>query len=315
MPVRILLAGAVLFLAAWFTVLRPKAETVEPPPATPAATATATPAAAHAKSGSAVKPSATPAPDAPAIPAAALAKLPRDVAGALLARKTVVLGVIADGATHWRPLADDDRYVRNALRHVNRYKGAVLVKTVPVGALATYAPIVGDLHVNQTPSVVVVDGDLKARVLAGYVDRISINQAIADARRATIEPLISDPYLRRLNAVCRRYVTSEDRWSWPTIDGRKALVSSLDRRLAIEQRYHAVLVRMPAPARWRGLKHQFVTVQGRRTGVVAKQTAALKRADPSAFAAADSGYATPRRALDERLDALGVTSCVANRRS
>src|SRR3954466_13741251 len=125
MPVRILLAGAVLFLAAWFTVLRPKAETVEPPPATPAATATATPAAAHAKSGSAVKPSATPAPDAPAIPAAALAKLPpdapappaaalaklpRDGAGALLARKTVVLGVIADGPTHWRPLADDDRY-------------------------------------------------------------------------------------------------------------------------------------------------------------------------------------------------------------
>jgi hypothetical protein len=315
LPVRILLAGAVVFLAAWFTVLRPKAETVEPPATTPVATATATPAAAKTKSGSAVKPSATPAPDAPAIPAAALAKLPDDVAGALKARKTVVLGVIADGATELRPLADDDRYVRNALRHVNRYKGGVLVKTVPVGGLVTYAPIVGDLHVNQTPSVVVVDGDLKARVLAGYVDRISINQAIADARRATIKPLITDPYLRKLNAVCQQYVTSEDRWSWPTIDTRKAMVSALDRRVALEKRYHGVLVRTPAPARWRSLKHQFVTVQGRLTGVVAEKAAAIKHADPDAFAAADSGYWTPRRALDQRLDTLGVTSCVANRRS
>ncbi|MEA2274939.1 MAG: hypothetical protein QOI98_3647, partial [Solirubrobacteraceae bacterium] len=35
-PVRILLIGAVVFLAAWFTVLRPKAETIEPTTTTPA---------------------------------------------------------------------------------------------------------------------------------------------------------------------------------------------------------------------------------------------------------------------------------------
>ena len=42
-----------------------------------------------------------------------------------------MLGVLADGATDCRPLADDDRYVRNALRDVNRYDGDVFVKTVP----------------------------------------------------------------------------------------------------------------------------------------------------------------------------------------
>ena len=62
-----------------------------------------------------------------------------------------MLGVIADGATDYRPLADDDRYVRNALRDVNRYDGDVFVKTVPLAKLSDYGAMVNDLGVNQTP--------------------------------------------------------------------------------------------------------------------------------------------------------------------
>src|SRR5688572_11421273 len=117
---RILLVGAVVFLAAWFTLLRPKA--AEVPPATTTTTAT-TPATTTpdttTKSGTATTSAPDPKPaETAAIPAEALAKLPKDVAGALTAKKTLVLGVIADGATDYRPLADDDRYVRNALRDV-----------------------------------------------------------------------------------------------------------------------------------------------------------------------------------------------------
>src|SRR4051794_36336869 len=108
MPVRILLIGAVVFLAAWFTVLRPKPASVELPPAAASqpqtalgkavakaravavAGATATPAAATATATKAA--AKTPAPAAaPAIPAEALAGLPKDVAGALTARKVLVL--------------------------------------------------------------------------------------------------------------------------------------------------------------------------------------------------------------------------------
>src|SRR5262249_6546514 len=100
----------------------------------------------------------TTAPDAQADPAAAvspqvLAKLPADVAKAVTGHKVMVLAVLADKGKHWRPMADDDRYVRNTLKQVNRYDGSVFVKQVPLAKLDAYGPIVNDLKVNQTPSV------------------------------------------------------------------------------------------------------------------------------------------------------------------
>jgi hypothetical protein len=122
-PVRIILIGAVVFLAAWFTVLRPKAETIAPTTTTPTSTqpttglgrAVAKAKAVAGKSDAAGKtdtPAATTAAAAApqtkplqapvAIPAAALAKLPKDVAAALAAHNVLVLGVIADQATAYR---------------------------------------------------------------------------------------------------------------------------------------------------------------------------------------------------------------------
>ena len=109
----------------------------------------------------------------------------------------LVLGVLSQEAKPWRPLADDDRYVRNALKRSNRYGGDVVVKTVGLDKLSTYGALVNDLDVSQSPSIVVIDRNLKGKVLTGYVDRIAINQAIADARRDSITPNITDTFLRR----------------------------------------------------------------------------------------------------------------------
>jgi hypothetical protein len=336
-PVRILLAGAIIFLAAWFTVLRPKSGASVAPVATPAATVTAKPtdafgkavakakgavaqsnaasardggetqtqAQTQAQSGSTAK--AAPAQPAIAIPAKVLATLPEDVAHALRARDTIVLGVIADGATDIRPLADDDRYVRGALDHVNRYDGHVFVKRVPVGSLARYAPLVGDLEVNQTPSIVVIDGKLQGTVLAGYVDQATINQAIADARGTTI----ADPYLRKLSLTCTRYYTRVDRWSLPTEPGKAARAASNRDAIGIVATYHALVARTPAPARWRGLKSQLLThlaVREKALKAVARHgqiSAAEFRIDNSAAAAA----------LDRSFSRAGAWGCAVDRQS
>ena len=248
-PVRILLIGAVVFLAAWFTVLRPKSETVPPPTTSTTTTpvASATPqtglgkAVDAAKKAAGVKPegtaTATPATgtattSAPetkpentpiaAVPAEELAKLPGDrrrrAEGAQGARARRPL----EDAKPWRPLADDDRYVRNALKRTNRYDGGVVVKTIGLDQLSNYGALVNDLGVTQSPSIVVIDRNLKGTVLTGYVDRIAINQAIADARRVSITPNITDSYLRQANAVCGDSDLSIGRWSRPTIPGDKA---------------------------------------------------------------------------------------------
>jgi hypothetical protein len=342
-PVRILLAGAIIFMAAWFTVLHPKAATVDPPapvstPSTAlggavakakgAAATTESASKAHngepqtqTESGSAAKTQtatsgAQAATPAVAIPANVLAQLPHDVAKSLKQHDTIVLGVIADGATPLRPLADDDRYVRQALRKVNHYDGEVLVKTVPVGALSRYAPLVGDLQINQTPTVVVVDGDLKGRVLTGYVDKIAVNQAIADARRDSIHPLISDTYLRKLNTVCAQYFTSVDRWSLPTIPGKQARNAAMARRTAIATRYHDAVAGIAAPARWRGLKQSVVGQLADVERTFGKQAAADKHQNVTEWGTATNGFNWQAdAALDKRLDKLGVTSCVGFRRS
>ena len=76
----------------------------------------------------------------------------------------------------------------------------------------------------------VIDRDLKGTVLAGFVDRVVINQAIADARRVSITPNLTDTYLRKANTLCGRLELRHSRWSLPTIPGRKAAVAVRQRR-------------------------------------------------------------------------------------
>jgi hypothetical protein len=339
-PVRILLIGAVVFLAAWFTLLRPK--TAEVPPLTTSTTTTpvttSTPQtglgkavdAAKTAAGKAVA-TATPAagaatttkpdpkaetPTVAAIPAAALAKLPKDVAGALEKRKVLVLAVLADDAKPWRPLADDERYVRSALRKVNRYDGKVLVKQVPAGKLSSYGSLVNDLDVNQTPSIVVIDRDLKGKVLTGYVDRIAINQAIVDARRSSIEPDISDDYLRQSNALCGHYENRATRWSFPTVRGQKPLTAAYQRAVVGIRKYRREIARAKAPAKYRALKKQWLkvmTANERRAVALVKASKTRKLADDHKADAIGSVHDS--RKLDRMFNEAGLTDCAFNRRS
>ena len=330
-PIRIVLIGAVVLLAAWFTVLKPKPVTAETvaPAATPqttygkavakakavaakaVATATATPAP-----GAAATPTPTPAAPPVAIPAETLAKLPKSVAAALTARKILVLGVFGDGDTKWRPMADDDRYTRNALRKANRYDGDVLVKPVGISKLSTYGPLVNDLGVSQSPSIVVIDRELKARVLTGYVDRISINQAIADARRATTTPDVADPYLRELNDYCGDYKLRLGRFSYPTVAGRQPAEAAMNRLIALGRQYQRKLRATEAPAQWRSLKAQFLTAITADVDTADTMLRLIKHND---LAGARKAYRDFDRSLgrkvDRRFNAVGLTNCADNRRS
>jgi hypothetical protein len=345
MPVRILLIGAAVFLAAWFTLLRPKSETVPPlttsTTTTPAATSTPQTglgkAVDSAKKAAGVKPegtataSATPAtgtattttpetkPENVAIasvPAEALAKLPKSVVSALKDRKVLVLGVLSQDAKPWRPLADDDRYVRNALKRTNRYGGEVVVKNVGLDKLSTYGALVNDLHVTQSPTVVVIDRNLKGTVLTGYTDRFAINQLIADARRDSITPNLTDTYLRKANSICGRLETREERWSRPTIRGKKALKASYGRALALTTQYRNEIARTPAPAKWKGLKQLWLKAMNndvkRLEGVV--KTAKTTSVSDDIAAVYNYDLATWRK-LDRRFNRVGLTDCADVRTS
>jgi hypothetical protein len=348
---RILLAGAAVFLALWFTILRPKAEEV--PPATTTTTpgnvntgqpaqseagkivekaktaATEAEGAAKAAAGETTDATkttpgtaTTTAPDAKADPAVAVSaaqldKLPKDVAKAVTGHKVMVLAVLADKGKHWRPMADDDRFVRNTLKTVNRYDGDVFVKQVPLAKIDSYGVIMNDLDINQTPSVVVVDSKLKANVIEGYLDRVSINQAIADARGDSISPLITGDYLKSANKICANWNVSSERWSAPTVNGKPAAIGSMERQVFEFRSFHAAVTNLAAPTRWRGLRKQWLKVVVADQRVLEK---ALKAAKKSKHPAATWNSAILAshdlkdvRKLDARFNDAGLTSCAINR--
>ncbi len=352
-PMRILLAGAVVFLAVWFTLLRPKADDSSTATTTPAGNvntgqpaqsepgkivekaktaATEAEGAAKAAAGeSADATKTTPgtatttAPDAKADPAAAvpaeqLDKLPKDVAKAVAGHKVMVLAVLADKGKHWRPMADDDRFVRNTLKKVNRYDGDVFVKQIPLAKIDSYGVIMNDLDINQTPSVVVVDTKLNANVIEGYLDRVSINQAIADARADSISPLITDSYLKTANKICANATISMDRWSQPTVNGKKATIASMERQ-SFENRSYAASVRnLAAPKQWRGLRKQWLKVIALDQKIIDKALKAAKKRSSSGSAIAawnafdiSTKHRKAIRNLDGRFNDAGLTSCAFNR--
>jgi hypothetical protein len=212
-PIRILLAGSLVFMVAWFIFLKPGgATTAAAPSAAPAAAgaptdaygsavakaksaSAATTAASNIHAGvtpgsSAVAPAAsasTPATaTAPAgAPAAASTTkaqasaelgLPPSVAAAVASKKVLVM-------LFWNKNAIDDKAVRRELRHIDRHHGKVVVHVASIKDIARYAPITRGVDVEQSPTVVVAKG-ATADSLVGYVDSKTIDQAVSDLMRA-----------------------------------------------------------------------------------------------------------------------------------
>ena len=125
----------------------------------------------------------------------ALASLPKDVRKAIKQRKVLAL-------LFWNNRSYDDRAVRRELKHVSTYGKQVFVAARPIKNVARYQAITRGVDVEQSPTIVVVDSNLKAVTLVGYVDRDTIDQAVVDALRASGGSLIKNPYFRRLDAIC-----------------------------------------------------------------------------------------------------------------
>lgn len=205
-PLRIALIAAIAFLGVWALFLRPQPEPpVEPDATTPAVVAPATAAPATgapvgATAATATEPVAPATGTTGAVPVSpvtsgtstdavapaqppialnreALAQLPPAVGRAVRRDRVIAL-------LFWNPKAADDRRVRRWLSSANTHGDRVFVRAASVDDISRYAPITRGVDVSQTPTIVVVDRDLHAESLVGYVARTTIRQALSDAVRA-----------------------------------------------------------------------------------------------------------------------------------
>lgn len=134
---------------------------------------------------------------AAAAPAVDVKGLPKPIANAIRKNKALVL-------LFWNGKSADDKAVRAALKHVDRWDGRVYVAAAPIKQIAKYGRIARGVDVEQSPTVVVVDPNLKAEMLVGYVDSSTIDQAVIDAFRNTTG-LFTSAYLRKVDRVCTHH--------------------------------------------------------------------------------------------------------------
>jgi len=236
-PIRILLVAVIGLIAVYMLFLKPKTEEAAPAAAAPVA-ATPVPAkdpnaTTSSKPGSAVNQAVTGADSASARADAAAGGAIAESEGGTAAGTTPATGVPANGESAVvapvtketlarlpkdvrRPVARhkvlvllfynnrsaDDRAVRRALNKVNSYGGQVFVDAHWIKSVSRYQAITRGASVDQSPTIVVADRNMKAETLVGYVDDKTIDQAVVDALRASGGSAIKDPYFRALDRVC-----------------------------------------------------------------------------------------------------------------
>jgi hypothetical protein len=343
-PIRIVLAAAAIFLVAWMTVLRPKSA------AEPAVTAIATPAgnvangtpavsgpgklaekakaaadnsAAHQEqnagedtatggttaTGTATGSTTGTATTTPKAPATAVADaqtagLPKPVARAIEANKALVL-------LFFNPKAGVDRQVKHSLAKVDRWNGRVFVKAVPVAKVGRYARITGGAQVAQTPSVVVVDRDLKATTLPGFVDAPSIDQIVVDALRDS-GGLFTSVYMRDVNQTCVGHDSSY--LAVPEPDQPSATHGYVQRHAREYSAFAADLRSLKAPKRYTAFRKATIADSAAMATLLQDWSKALGT-HPSAAKSASVGAtfvkkSTPiSKRMDKRFKANHVLAC------
>jgi hypothetical protein len=207
-PFRIALVAMFAACALWFTVLKPKdpaASTATAPGVTglsndvdaakgaaaasdeanakaqaatggTAASGTAT-TAKTATTTAGKKAAATAAAKAGATPKGKTADVSAPLLAALDAKHAVVL-------VFWNRRGSDDRAVRRAVAAVDRHDGKVVVKTAPIADVGRYEAITRGAQILQSPTVLVIGPDRKARAIVGFTTSREVGQLVGDTLAA-----------------------------------------------------------------------------------------------------------------------------------
>jgi hypothetical protein len=334
-PFRIAFVLAVAVLGVYMLFLRPKP--VEAPPPTPAAPNLETDAPAVSEPGKlaekaqdAVKASedhdarvqksldggettvgaakVKPAtPKAGGSVAADLKGLPKPVATALRKHQVLVL-------LFWNGRSADDQAVHSALKHVDRWNGRVSVQSAPISRIARYGRIARGVDVQQSPTVVIADPQLRAETLVGYVDAATIDQAVVDALRSS-GGMFTSTYLRAVDEICWQHGNAMH--AIPDFYGGGS-VRRADRRM---DRYHARYQdfvadfrAVKAPKRYAAFKAASLDDLAAGGAVMASFASTVTPSSSvAAVVAAERRYKTMARPIEKRFnrrfDAQGLYRC------
>jgi hypothetical protein len=338
-PIRIVLVLAVAVMGLYMLFLRPKEEVIPPATTTPTAAQgavsepgkvkEAAEGAVQAANGqlaqqegvdgvqagesAAATGTSTSAGTTPSAKGAATAAtgdlegLPKPVAKAIRKDKVLVL-------LFWNGKSADDKAVRAAMSKVDRWDGRVAVHVAPLKKISKYGRIARGVDVEQSPTIVIADRDLRAETLVGYVDTTTIDQAVVDALRNSTG-LFTSSYLKAVDKVCRRHSNA-----MAMIPGYYTLGNArkTDTRMAA---YHTAATRfvadfkaVKAPKKWRAFHAASVADMNAILSAIGGLSAAV--GPNTAMSSVRTQYASYVRSAkptgkrgDRRFEAQGLHRC------
>jgi hypothetical protein len=203
---RLALLATVAFAGLWFIALKPKPVEEEKPAPAPAqlqAVDKAKDTVAGANAASAARERAAggkaPAASAPTGPEArAAAEATRQAVGkvgglgkARAARAADLRAVLQDLAARrvvvllfWDREGADDWAAHHAVSIADRRKGKVRIHTAPIDHIADFEPITRSAPILQSPTVLVIDRNRRAKRITGLTEKGEVDDAVARALRA-----------------------------------------------------------------------------------------------------------------------------------
>jgi hypothetical protein len=233
--------------------------------------------------------------------------LPKPIARALGKDKVLVL-------LFWNGKSADDKAVHAALKKVDRWNGRVSVQSASIKQIAKYGRISRGVDVEQSPTIVIADRDLRAETLVGYVDKTTIDQAVLDAMRNSGR-VFTSAYLRKADAVCVHHTNLV-----AAVPGyyAGADVKKLDTRLAAYDqaagRFVGKFKAVKAPKRWRAFHKANVADIAAYGAAIHQASASVgPKSSSSAQVAAHQRLVRTARPIEKRanrrLDGEGLFRC------
>jgi hypothetical protein len=339
-PIRILLVVAVAFIGVYMLFMRPKEEVLppaEPVPNTqssepavsePGKVAEAAQGAVEAANGqleqqqsvdgvdgeaaaTGTKSQSTPAAKnseaATTVNGVDLKGLPKPIAKAFRKEKVVVL-------LFWNGKSADDKAVHKALAKVDRWDGRVYVGSASIKKISKYGQIARGVDVEQSPTVIVADPELRAETLVGYVDAPTIDQAVVDAFRNSTGIYTSE-YLAAIDRVCTK--AGSQLYAIPDPDNLGQVTPFMTRARDRWHRFEAQFKAVPAPKKYRTLKRETVADNAAATAILNGWIAYLGP-KPTAARLVNSldsygkRYTKLGKQYNERMDNAHVLGCGTN---
>jgi hypothetical protein len=217
-------------------------------------------------------------------------------------------------ALFYNPSGADDNAALHAVRAANRHNGRVVVHSIPIKDVGNYNALTTGVQVLESPTVLVIGPDHKARTIVGYTEVKEIDQTVGDVGGKSFQDRPAKHltgFAARANALCQNNQFSVASAGTPTdVDSFEHTIAT-GRRSLLRTRNRIASV--PAHgAKERAAKRALLAGSRGHLAALAKADASLKAGGAAgpAFLLLVSDVGAMVRKYQPALHAIHVRHCL-----